>query len=47
MSDKTCRDLGDAVYAFFAPPDSVVLTTNIRDHRPLAEALGKQAKAVE
>ncbi len=40
----TCRDLGDAVFAFFCPDDAVILTTNIKDHRPLAEALGKEAR---
>jgi hypothetical protein len=41
ISDQGCRRLGDAVFAFFAPIDSVILTTNVLDHRPLAEALGK------
>jgi hypothetical protein len=39
-----CRDLGDAVFAFFCPKDAVVLTTNISDHEPLAEAVGKRAE---
>ena len=43
VDDKTCRALGDAVFAFFAPSDAVVLTTNLKDHGPLAEALGKRA----
>ena len=38
-----CRNLGDAVFAFFAPNTSAILTTNIRDHRPLAAAVGKTA----
>ena len=41
-NDKTCRNLGDAVFAFQAPDDAVILTTNDRDHKPLAEALGKK-----
>jgi hypothetical protein len=41
---ETCRELGDAVFAFFCPDDAVILTTNIRDHKPLAEALGKKAQ---
>jgi len=39
-----CRSLGDAVFAFFCPVDAIVLTTNIRDHGPLAAAIGKEAK---
>jgi len=38
-----CRALGDAVFAFFAPADAEILTTNLKDHLPLAEALGKSA----
>lgn len=41
MTEKMCDDLGDAIFAFFAPSDSVILTTNTRDFEPLAEALGK------
>lgn len=43
LQDKECRNLGDAIFVFLAPPDAVILTTNIRDHRPLAEAIGKIA----
>jgi len=43
FSDSQCRSLGDAVFALAAPPDSVILTTNIKDHAPLAGALGKIA----
>lgn len=32
LSDEGCRRLGDAVFAFFAPPDADVLTTNTKDH---------------
>jgi hypothetical protein len=40
--DKTsCRSLGDAVFAFFAPLDTAILTTNKQDHEPLAKVLGK------
>lgn len=42
IGDKECRNLGDAIFAFFAPSDAAILTTNERDHRPLAEALGKK-----
>jgi hypothetical protein len=41
---KDCRRLGDAVFAFFCPDDSVILTTNVRDHTLLAGALGKSAE---
>jgi hypothetical protein len=40
----TCRALGDAIFAFFCPKSAVVLTTNLRDHEPLAEAIGKTAE---
>jgi hypothetical protein len=45
LTDSLCRSLGDAVFALFAPADAVVLTTNIGDHQPLAEALGKRVEA--
>lgn len=41
FDEKHCRNLGDAVFAFFAPADTDILTTNAKDHRPLAAALGK------
>jgi hypothetical protein len=44
MTEDMCRNLGDAVFAFFAPNDATILTTNIRDHGPLSEALGKKAE---
>ena len=40
---EDCRALGDAYFALFAPADADILTTNLKDHRPLAEALGKTA----
>jgi hypothetical protein len=43
FTDSKCRDVGDAVFAIMAPHDAVILTTNIKDHRPLASALGKVA----
>lgn len=43
LTEERCRDLGDAVFAFYAPSDAAILTTNIRDHAPLAAALGKVA----
>lgn len=42
IQNQVCRNLGDAVFALQCPPDAKVLTTNDRDHRPLAEALGKE-----
>lgn len=45
VSEQTCRDLGDAFFALFAPTDSVILTTNTRDHSPLAAALNKKVEA--
>jgi hypothetical protein len=35
--------LGDALFAFFAPSDCEILTTNLRDHSPLAASLNKHA----
>jgi hypothetical protein len=42
---KDCRALGDAFFALFAPVDADVLTTNLKDHCPLAESVGKRAMA--
>ena len=44
MTERMCDDLGDAIFAFFAPPGSVILTTNMRDFEPLAGALGKSVE---
>lgn len=44
IEDKDCRSLGDAVFAFLAPDGATILTTNERDHKPLAEALGKKVE---
>jgi hypothetical protein len=44
VTDRTCSDLGDAIFAFFAPSGAVILTTNVRHHSPLAAALGKQVQ---
>jgi hypothetical protein len=43
ISEETCRALGDAVFALCCPVDHDVLTTNLRDHRPLCRVLGKEA----
>jgi hypothetical protein len=42
---KQCIALGDAIFAFFCPQDATVLTTNINDIGPLAQAVGKRAQA--
>lgn len=42
LDRKSCRRLGDAYYALFAPKGTRVLTTNTKDHRPLAAALRKR-----
>lgn len=44
VTRETCRDLGDAIFAFFCPNNAVILTTNIKDHEPLAAAIGKKAE---
>lgn len=43
IDDKDCRSLGDAIFIFLAEKDTVILTTNISDHAPLAKAVGKRA----
>jgi hypothetical protein len=45
LTDAMCRDLGDAVFVAFAPKDSVILTTNMRDHSLLAASVGKQVQS--
>jgi hypothetical protein len=47
ISDSDCRNLGDAVFALFCPENADILTTNIKDHKPLANALGKTAISPE
>lgn len=42
IGNKDCKKLGDAIFVFLAPEDTVILTTNITDHIPLAKAVGKQ-----
>ena len=44
ITEKVCRNLGDLIFAFFAPPDAVILTTNVRDHKLIAEAIGKNVQ---
>ena len=45
MDAKDGRKLGDAFFVLCAPQDAVILTTNLKVHAPLANALGKEAKA--
>lgn len=40
LTESQCRALGDAVFAFQAPNDATILTTNVADHGPLAAAIG-------
>jgi hypothetical protein len=42
VSEDYCRALGDAYFALFCPDDAAILTTNTRDHEPLAKALDKE-----
>ena len=44
VSRNMCIALGDAIFALLCPNDAIVLTTNLKDHQPLAEALGKKAQ---
>ncbi len=45
LERESCRDLGDAIFAFFCPAEAEIVTTNLRDLKPLAQAVGKVAKA--
>ncbi len=44
IEEKDCLNLGDAVHVLFAPNDSIIMTTNIADFKPLADAIGKVVK---
>lgn len=44
LPEEYCKGLGDAYFALYCPKDATILTTNIKDHKPLAEALGKSAE---
>jgi hypothetical protein len=44
ITDEVCRRLGDAIIVVLAPADATVLTTNAKDHRVLAGAIGKQVQ---
>lgn len=44
IQEKDCLNLGDAIYVLFSPKDSIILTTNVADFKPLADAIGKIVK---
>jgi hypothetical protein len=41
FDDSNCRSLGDAYFALHCPQDATILTSNVKDHKPLAESLGR------
>jgi hypothetical protein len=45
LNENDCRSLGDAMFAFFCPAGTEIITTNLKDHVPLAMSLGKIAVA--
>lgn len=45
ITREQCRQLGDAIFAFCAPEDCDILTTNRKDHLPLAAAIGKSVES--
>jgi hypothetical protein len=45
ITDDVCRALGDAIIVAYAPPGATILTTNVRDHTVLANAVGKQVQS--
>jgi hypothetical protein len=47
LEDKHCRGLGDVMFAVFCPDDALILTTNMKDYKPLTAAVNKQAEPVE
>jgi hypothetical protein len=40
LSERQCRDLGDAVFVLQCPANATLLTTNVADHLPLGRAIG-------
>lgn len=40
FEDASCRSLGDAYFALHCPDGATILTSNAKDHKPLAESLG-------
>jgi hypothetical protein len=41
LSKDDCKALGDAMFAILAPAGRTILTTNRKDHEPLAQAVGR------
>jgi hypothetical protein len=41
FENADCRGLGDAYFALHCPENATILTSNQKDHAPLAEALGR------
>jgi predicted nucleic acid-binding protein len=41
FENSDCRGLGDAYFALHCPEDATILTSNQKDHVPLAETLGR------
>lgn len=44
ITEKVCKDLGDAIFSFFCPSDAAILTTNVKHHQPLAQSINKQVE---
>jgi hypothetical protein len=42
FEDKECRGLGDAYFALHCAERATILTSNVKDHKPLAESLGRE-----
>ena len=40
MGNRQCQQFGDAYFVLFCPPGAVIITTNERDIKPMADALG-------
>jgi hypothetical protein len=41
FDERDCRNLGDAYFTLFVPEGSVILTTNLADHKKLGAVLGR------
>jgi hypothetical protein len=40
ISAKDCQSIGDAYFVLFCPSNATIVTTNVDDIRPMAEAIG-------
>lgn len=45
FENDECRGLGDAYFALHCPEDATILTSNVKDHKPLAKSLGRDVTA--